>query len=54
MALILNQKDADYYRKVLKAHTKKICKTKESARAYLIKLGIYNEDGTITSEYGEV
>ena len=48
----MTQEDADEFERACKRFTKKICKSKESARAYLVKIGIYNEDGTLHKNYG--
>jgi hypothetical protein len=43
-----NQQLADAFRR----HTAKVTATKESARSYLIGLGIYSPDGQVAPEYG--
>ena len=51
----MNKKDSEELKKFQEAlarHSKKVCRTKESARQYLIALGIHNEDGTIHKNYG--
>lgn len=39
-------------KKIIHDRTEEICKSPESARAYLISLGIYTEDGKLTPRYG--
>ena len=48
----LDEKDADKFRKDSAAYTKKVTKTKETARRALIDMGIYTEDGKIHKDYG--
>lgn len=38
--------------RALREHAKTVGSTRESARAYLIALGIYDDDGRLTREYG--
>lgn len=47
----LNQKDADKFRKDLADFTKRVTKTKETARQALIDLGIYTKAGKLTKHY---
>lgn len=36
----------------IRKRTKEICKTPESAMAYLVRIGIYDEDGNLSANYG--
>ena len=38
--------------KAMQRQTKKICKSKKTARKYLQKIGIYGKDGNLTKNYG--
>lgn len=51
MNRILNQKDADKFCRDSAEFTKRVTKTKESARQALIDLGIYTKDGKLTKHY---
>lgn len=37
--------------KALKSHTKKVCKNKETATAYLIDLGLLTKSGNLSTRY---
>ena len=50
--IILDEEDLKKLRKDLAEHTKKVCRTKATARQYLIDLGIHTEDGKIHENYG--
>lgn len=52
MNRFLNQKDADKFRKDSAAYTKRVTRTRETARQALIDLGIYTEEGKIHKNYG--
>jgi len=48
----MNQYELEEYRKALRKHTKKVCRSKRSARKYLRQLGIIDKSGNLTPEYG--
>ncbi len=45
------EKDAAVFRKAVDAYAKKVAKDKKSARAALVKMGIYTKGGNLTTHY---
>ncbi len=48
---VLNQADADRFKKACKAYLKKVTKSKETAREALVKLGTHTPDGQLTERF---
>ena len=48
----LDARDRRAYHELLKKKTEELCSNPEKARSWLIKLGIYNSDGTLHKNYG--
>ena len=44
--------DLEKFKKASAAYTKKVCRTKETARQALIDMGLYTEDGVLHKNYG--
>lgn len=48
----MNDEQREKLKEFIKKHTEEVCKTPESALAYLVKLGTHTPDGNLTPEYG--
>ncbi len=48
----MNKKDLEKFKKASAAYTKKVCKTKETARQALIDMGLLTKDGKLHKNYG--
>ena len=46
-----NAADARRFKKAAREWGRKVCKSRETARAKLVQLGINNPDGTLTENY---
>lgn len=44
--------DYEKLRRFIALRTKEICRSKKSARAYLVKLGTHDKNGNLTPQYG--
>lgn len=44
--------DAKKLIKAIRNHRKEVCKTKESALAFLVRAGIYTPSGKLSKKYG--
>lgn len=52
MNRVLDQKDADKFSKDSAAYTKRVTRTRETARRALIDMGLYTEEGKLHKNYG--
>lgn len=47
----MNEKEIDKTVEVMKRYTRKVCKSKKSARKFLVDAGIYTADGKLAKNY---
>lgn len=52
MISLAHKRRNDLIVELMKRKTKEITSTPETARNWLISLGVYNEDGSLTPEFG--
>lgn len=52
MISLAHKRRNDLIVELMKRKTKEIARTPEAARKWLISLGVYNEDGNLTPEFG--
>lgn len=48
----MTDREREAIKKMIAEFTRKICASRETARAYLVELGTHTPDGKLTRQYG--